>query len=82
MKFVTLNKLSMLIMNIPLGNWWSRAKIIDSGKLGPNTEICSNFYEICHSQQIEHANYEYNNRQCLERWRDYWLRMIIGSGRL
>ena len=47
-------------------------------KFGPKTEIFSNFYEIWHSQQIEHANYEYNTRQCLERSRDYWLRMIIG----
>ena len=36
------------------------------------------FYEIWHSQQIEHVNYEYNIRQCLERPRDYRLRMIIG----
>ena len=47
-------------------------------KSGPKTEIVSNFYEIWHSQQIEQANYEYNTRQCLERSRDYWLRMIIG----
>ena len=33
-------------------------------------EICSDFYEIWHSQQIEHANYEYNTRHCLERSRD------------
>ena len=46
---------------------------------GLETEICSNFYEIWHSQQIEHANYEYNTRQCLERLRDYWLKMIIVS---
>ena len=48
-------------------------------KFGPKTEILSNCYDIWHSQQIEHANYEYNTRQCLERSRDYWLRMIIGS---
>ena len=48
-------------------------------KFGPKTGIFSNFYKIRHSQQIEHANYEYNTHQCLERWRDYWLRMIIGS---
>ena len=59
-------------------NWWSWPKIIDSGKFGPNTEICYDFYEIWHYQQIEYANYEYNTRQCLERSRDYWLRMIIG----
>ena len=49
-------------------------------KFGLKTEICSNFYEIWHSQQIEHATtYEHNTRQCLERSRDYWFRMIIGS---
>ena len=40
-------------------------------QIGPNTEICSDFYEIWHSQQIEHANYEYNTHQCLKRSRDY-----------
>ena len=48
-------------------------------QIGPNTEICSDFYEIWHSQQLQHANYEYNARQCLERSRDYWLKMLIGS---
>ena len=60
-------------------NWWSWPKIIDSDKFGPNIEICSKFYEIWHSQQIEYFNYEYNTRHCLERWLDYWLRMIIVS---
>ena len=46
---------------------------------GSKTEMCSNFYEIRHSQQVEHAKYEYNTRQCLERSRDYWFRMIIQS---
>ena len=41
-------------------------------KFGLETEICSDFYEIWHSQQIKHANHEYNTRQCLER-------VIIGS---
>ena len=27
-------------------------------KFGLITEMCFNFYEIWHSQQIEHANYE------------------------
>ena len=48
-------------------------------KLGPKTEIRCDFYEIWHSQQIEHANYECNTHQCLERSRDYWLEMIVGS---
>ena len=50
----------------------------NSGKISPNTEICSNFCKIWHSQQAEHANYEYNTRQYLERSRDWWLRMITG----
>ena len=41
-------------------NWWSWPKIIDLGKLCPNTEICSDFHEIWHSQQMELANHEYN----------------------
>ena len=49
-------------------------KIIDSDKFGPNTEICSNFYEIWHSQQIEHACCEYNACQCLERLHGYRFR--------
>ena len=44
---------------------------MDSGILGPNTEISFDFYEIWHLQQIENANYEYNKRQCLELLRDY-----------
>ena len=48
-------------------------------KFGPKIEIFSNFYEIWHSQQVEHANYEDNTRQGLERSHDYSLRMIIGS---
>ena len=47
-------------------------------KFGPKTEIFSNFYEIWHFQQSEHANYEYNTRQCLKRLRHDRLRMIIG----
>ena len=29
-------------------------------KFGPKTEMCFNFYEIWHLEQIEHANYEYS----------------------
>ena len=53
-------------------------------KFGLETEICSDFCEIWYSKQIEHATYEYNTRQYLERSRDYWsqddyrLRIIIG----
>ena len=53
-------------------------QIYKFAKFGPKTEIFSNFYEIWHSQQVKHVNYEYNTRQCLERSCNYWLRMIIG----
>ena len=29
-------------------------------KFGPKTELCSNFYEIWHSQEIEHVSYVSN----------------------
>ena len=76
MKFGTQNKCNMLIMN---WNWWSWPKITDLGKFVPNTEIYSEFYEIWHSQQIEHTYYEYNTHQYLKRSHDYRLRIIIGS---
>ena len=41
-----------------------------SGKFCPNTEIWFDFYEIWDSQQLEHANYEYNTRHGLVRSRD------------
>ena len=50
----------------------------NSGKFGPNPKTCSDFYEIWPSQQIRHANYEYNTCQCLDLVCDYWLRVIIG----
>ena len=53
------------MMNTVLGIGDFEPKILDSGKVGPNTEIFSDFYKIWHSQQIGHANYEYNTRQCL-----------------
>ena len=64
-------------MKIVTSNLWSRPKIIDSGKFGSKTEICSNFYDICQSQKIEHAYYDHS--KCLERSRDYRLTMVVGS---
>ena len=59
MKFSTQNKLKMLTMNTLIG--------IDdldpnykSGEFGPKTEMCFNFYETWHLEQIKHANYEYS----------------------
>ena len=46
-------------------------------QINSNTENGYDISEIWHSQEIEHANYEYNTRHSLERLRDYWLRMII-----
>ena len=31
-----------------------------SGEFGPKTEMCFNFYETQHLEQIKHANYEYS----------------------
>ena len=74
----------MSIMNVLTGiddlDWKVEiSEIIDSGKFGPNTEICPDFYEIWHPQQMEHAYYDYNTRQCLKHSHDYRLRMIVGS---
>ena len=33
-------------------NWWPWPKIIDSGKFGPNTDICSNFHKIRHDYRL------------------------------
>ena len=65
MKFGTSDKSNMLMMNTVLGIGDFKPKILDSGKVGPNTQIFSDFDKIWHSQQIGHANYEYNTRQCL-----------------
>ena len=69
----------MLIMNIVPGIDGLIPKLQIRANLVSTLEICSDSYKPWHSQQIEHANYEYNNRQCLERLRDYWLRIVIGS---
>ena len=67
--------LELMIMNIVLEiddldpKLQMRASLLPTQKFAP----------IWHSQQTEHANYEYNTRHCLERSCDYWLRMIIGS---
>ena len=76
MNISTQNKSNMLIINKIIGIDYLDPKF---AKFGPETEICSNFYEIWHSQQIKYANYEYNTRQCLEGSHDYCLRMIIGT---
>ena len=74
-KFGTQSRSSLLILNIfeNCGSWPEIGH-----RFGLKISICSNFYEIWHLMQIEHANYEYNTRHGLERSRDYWLRMIVG----
>ena len=64
MKFGTQKKLNMLIINILIGIDDLDPKL-QICKIWSKTKIFSNFYEIWLSQQIEHANYEYNTRQCL-----------------
>ena len=54
-------------------NWWFWPKIIDSGKFGPDTEICSDFYKIWHSQEIKDTYYEYNTSKCPESSNDFRL---------
>ena len=69
----------MLIMNVVLGIDNLNPKLQIWANLVPALKFAPIFNKIWHSQQIEHANYEYNTRQCLERLRDYWLRIIVGS---
>ena len=77
MKFDTQNKSNMLNINILIGITDLWPKITNLRNLVPKLIFFSNFYEIWHSQQIKHANCEYNTRPCLEHLRDYKLRMII-----
>ena len=51
MKFGTQNKLIMLMTFIQNYKF---------PKFGLKTEMSSNFYDIWHLDQIEHANYEYS----------------------
>ena len=51
MKFGTQNKLIMLMTFIQNYKF---------PKFGLKTEMSSNFYDIWHFDQIEHANYEYS----------------------
>ena len=62
----------MLIMNMVPGTEDFDPKL-QIWTVCPSTQIGSNFYEMLHSQQMEHANYEYNTRHGLERLRDYCL---------
>ena len=59
MKFGNYKKSNMLIMNILIGIDYHDWKL-EISKFGPKTEMYSNFYEIWHLEQIEHADYEYS----------------------
>ena len=59
MNFGTQNKLNMLVTNILIGIDDLHPKFAKSGS---KTETFPIFYEIWQSQQIEHANYEYDTR--------------------
>ena len=78
MKFGTQSRSSLLIISMIFEIADLDPKLNTSAdlvsKFAQNTEICSDFYEIWHSQQIEHAYYEYNSRQCPERSHHYRLR--------
>ena len=39
-------------------NWWPWPKIRNLRNLVPRLEMCSNYYEILHLEQIEHVDYE------------------------
>ena len=56
MKFGSQNKSNMLTVNILIGidDLDAKLQICESLK----SEICSNFYEIWHLKQMEHANCE------------------------
>ena len=58
MKSGNQNKSNMLIMNITIGIDSLNRKL-KFMKSGPKTEMCFNFYEIWHLEQIEHSDYEY-----------------------
>ena len=48
----------MLIMHILIGI--DDLQHYKFEEFSPKTEMCSNFHEIWHSEQIEHANYEHS----------------------
>ena len=75
MKFGTQSRLSLLILNMIFENCRSWPEIKVLGRFGLKTAMCSNFFEIWHLVQIEHANYDYST---LNWWS--WAK-IIDSGK-
>ena len=60
MKFGTQSRSSLYILNMVFENCASWHEIINLGRFCLKIAMCSNFYEIWHLLQIEHANYEYS----------------------
>ena len=59
MKFDTQSRSSWLILNMIFENCGYWTEIKNLGGVGLKIVMYSNFYEIWHLVQIEHANYEY-----------------------
>ena len=64
MKFDTQSRSSWLILNMIFENCGSWPEIKNLSRFGLKIAICSDFYEIWHLVQMEHANYEY----CTSNW--------------
>ena len=77
MKSGTQSRWSSLTLNMIFESSGSWPEIKYLGRFGLKIAMWSNFYEIWHLVQIEHASYEYNTHHCLDRSLDDWLGMII-----
>ena len=60
MKFGTQSRSSFVNHKYDIWNWVSWPELKNLGRFGLKIAMCSNFYEIWHSVQIKHANYEYS----------------------
>ena len=66
----------MLIINMLIEILMTLTQNYKFAKFGLKTEMCSNFYEIWHLEQIEHANYEYSTWNWWSRPKNYRVRQI------
>ena len=78
MIFGTHNKSNILIMNILIGTDGLDPKLKIFEIWSQNWNFLQFLWNLA-LEQMEHDNYEYNTPQCLERLRDYWLRLIVVS---
>ena len=60
MKCGTQHKSNMLIINMLIEILMTLTQNYKFAKFGLKTEMCSNFYEIWHLEQMEHASCEYS----------------------